>query len=81
MRAIGDNGLVMKREVAYEGNGLSINMKHYVRAYSSNPKGLSYGPESTFTTTDERDGINGDGGTIGKDGWDEDEDWNDDEIS
>ena len=49
--------------------GLETLTTYYVRAYSSNPKGLSYGPESTFTTTDERDGINGGAGFGDEENW------------
>lgn len=77
--------------------GLDKVTTYYVRAFASNPKGLSYGPEVTFITTDEEDGItSGDfeegeenwgdnygedsdpvtGGSIGKDDWNEDDNWN-----
>ena len=51
--------------------GLDKMTTYYVRAYAANPRGLVYGPESSFTTTDESGGISSDG----YDDSDE-EDWN-----
>lgn len=51
--------------------GLDKTTTYYVRAYASNPRGLVYGPESSFTTTDESDGISSDGYDD-----DDEEDWN-----
>lgn len=51
--------------------GLDKTTTYYVRAYASNLRGLVYGPESSFTTTDESDGINSDGYDDG-----DEEDWN-----
>lgn len=51
--------------------GLDKTTTYYVRAYASNPRGLVYGPESSFTTTDDSDGINSDGYDD-----DDEEDWN-----
>lgn len=59
--------------------GLDKTTTYYVRAYASNPRGLVYGPESSFTTTEESGGISSDGYDDGdeivKDGWPEDENW------
>ena len=59
--------------------GLDKTTTYYVRAYAANPRGLVYGPESSFTTTEESGGISSDGYDDGdeivKDGWPEDENW------
>lgn len=50
---------------------LEGSTKYYVRAYSSNPRGLSYGPQTEFTTTGDKPDIE-----YG-DGFDTEQDWND----
>lgn len=71
--------------------GLEKSMTYYVRAYASNPKGLVYSPEASFTTTDHEDDLYKDDFDYDEDNWDngggsavdeEDiskEDWSDDQ--
>ena len=49
--------------------GLDKVSTYYVRAFAINPKGLSYGPESSFVTTDEKDGITSGGFEEGEANW------------
>ena len=54
--------------------GLEKLTTYFVRAYVSNPKGLTYGEETTFTTTDEDPDV-GDFDDVMKDDWSDEEDW------
>ena len=54
--------------------GLEKLTTYFVRAYVSNPKGLTYGEETIFTTTDEDPDV-GDFDDVMKDDWSDEEDW------
>lgn len=56
--------------------GLDKVTTYYVRAFVRNPKGLTYGPESSFTTTDQEDGITNDSFDDGEHNWNDS--WGDD---
>lgn len=63
-------------ELSVRIGGFDKLTTYYVRAFAQNPKGVAYGPESSFTTTGQEDGITGDTFEDGEQDWSDN--WGDD---